>query len=729
MVLGLTIAGFLGSRLLVVPRDVSGAAAALPWIILAAGLLLAALATALGASAARRARAQEEVDRIFTLSNDLISVADFDGYFRRVNPAAERILGYTQDELLARPYFEFVHPDERETTAAEAAAIDRGKTTLAFANRYVRKDGSLRVLEWTSTPVVEERLMYGVARDVTERRQAEAELARLAGEQAALRRVATLVARGAPQTEVFDAIAQEIRQLLGNDEIRMLRYEGEWAVVVGSSTRDEDPLPTGSRRRLGGDNATSRVFRTGKPTRIDDYGNATGDVGEAVRLSGIRAVVATPIRVEGRLWGAMVTARFLDEPLPPGTESRLAEFTALMATAIANTEAHARAERLAEEQAALRRVAMLVAEGASPAAVFDAVAREMERLLDAHEVTLSRYEPGEEITVVAHRGLGARRVPPGSRLSLSGTSATALVRRTERPARLEYRKGGHGVIADVARATGLRVSVGAPIVVEGRLWGVIVAGWGSPEPPPAETEERMAQFSQLLATAIANAESRAQLMASRARLVAASDEARRRFERDLHDGVQQRLVSLALELQSAQAMAPRESKELVAQLTHITSGLGSALEDLRELSRGLHPATLSRGGLVPALRALARRSAVPVDLDLVVDGRLADHVEVAAYYVVSEALTNAAKHAQASAVQVSARTRDGTLELTIEDDGVGGADPARGSGLTGLTDRVEALGGTIRIASPPGRGTSLHVELASVVDDSEALQGDRRRVG
>jgi PAS domain S-box-containing protein len=696
----------------VVPLEsVHGAAAVLPWIILAAGFVLAGLAAALGVSAARRARAQEEVDRIFTLSSDLITVANFDGYFTRVNPAVERILGYTEEELLARPYLDLVHPDDRERTAARAAAIGQGETTLSFENRYVRKDGSYRVLEWTSTPAVEDKAIYAVARDVTDRHQAEAELARLAGEQAALRRVATLVAREAPQAEVFSAIAEGIGQLLGTEEIRMLRYEDDSAVVVSSWGTAEDIFPTGSRHPLGGDSAASRVLRTGQPARIEDYATTSGPLAESVRSTGIRSSVAVPIQVEGRLWGAVTAGTTQDEPLPPDTESRLGQFTDLMATAIANAEARAEVQRLAEEQAALRRVATLVAKGASPAAVFDAVAAEMKGLLGGDHVVVCRYEPGAELTVLAHRGSSPRKIPPGARISHAGDSVEAAVRRAERSARIESYEGARGAIAELARAAGVRVAVGAPIVVDGRLWGVVSAGWNWEESPPADTEQRMAQFAQLLDTAIANADNRAELIASRARLVAASDEARRRFERDLHDGVQQRLVSLALELQGAQAIAPREDKELIRQLAHVHQDLAGALDDLRELSRGIHPAVLSEGGLRPALRALARRSAVPVELILSVDERLADHVEVGAYYVISEALTNAAKHAQASKIEVTARVHDGTLQLRIDDDGVGGADPARGSGLTGLTDRVAALRGTIAIASPPGSGTSLRVEL------------------
>jgi signal transduction histidine kinase len=409
----------------------------------------------------------------------------------------------------------------------------------------------------------------------------------------------------------------------------------------------------------------------------------------------------------------MIVVTFNAEPFPPETETRIAQFSDLVATAIANTEARAEVERLAEEQAALRRVATLVAEGASPAAVFDAVAAETKALLGADHIVVCRYEPGAELTVLAHRGSSAQGVPPGARISHEGDSVEAAVRAAERSVRMESYEGARGVIAEQARAAGVQVAVGAPIVVDGRLWGVVSAGWDGEQSPPANTEQRMAQFAQLLDTATANADSRAELIASRARLVAASDAARRRFERDLHDGVQQRLVSLALELYGAEAIA-RKDTELVTQLAHVRQGLTGALDDLRELSRGIHPAILSEGGLVPALRALARRSAVPVELHLSVDERLADHVEVGAYYVVSEALTNAAKHARASNVEVHADMRDGRLQLTIGDDGVGGADPARGSGLTGLADRVAALGGTIAITSPPGKGTSLRVELPLV---------------
>jgi signal transduction histidine kinase len=224
----------------------------------------------------------------------------------------------------------------------------------------------------------------------------------------------------------------------------------------------------------------------------------------------------------------------------------------------------------------------------------------------------------------------------------------------------------------------------------------------------------MAEFTELVATAIANAENQTELRASRARIVAASDLARRRIERDLHDGVQQRVVSLALGLRAAESRIPSGLAEAREELTHVASGLDGLLEDLREISRGIHPAILAEGGLGPALRTLARRSPIPVDVDVGVAGRLPDRLEVAAYYAVSEALTNAAKHSQATSVRVDVETRDSTLHLSVRDDGIGGAHRAGGSGLIGLRDRVEALGGALSLRSPRGEETSIEIELPLV---------------
>jgi signal transduction histidine kinase len=252
--------------------------------------------------------------------------------------------------------------------------------------------------------------------------------------------------------------------------------------------------------------------------------------------------------------------------------------------------------------------------------------------------------------------------------------------------------------------------VASPINVGGRLWGVVNAAT-TREPFPPGTADRLADFTELVATAVGNAESRAELAASRARIVAAADETRRRIERDLHDGTQQRLVSLGLELRMAQSLVPAGLAELKTEIGRIAGELGGAVEDLREIARGIHPAILSEGGLGPAVHTLARRAAITVELEAAAITRLPEPVEVVAYYTVSEALTNATKHAHASVVSVVAREQDDRLHLTVRDDGVGGADPARGSGLIGLRDRVEALGGSFEFSSPPGQGTLIGVQL------------------
>jgi signal transduction histidine kinase len=254
-------------------------------------------------------------------------------------------------------------------------------------------------------------------------------------------------------------------------------------------------------------------------------------------------------------------------------------------------------------------------------------------------------------------------------------------------------------------------AAGTPVLVAGTLWGAMTALSPQYAPLPEGTEARMAEFTDLVGTAIANAQDRADLMASRARVVAAADDARRRLERDLHDGAQQRLVALGLHLRMADESIPPELHEPKQQLSQITSELTDVSKDLQELSRGIHPAVLSQGGLTPALRTLARRSAVSVALDLAIERRLPDDVEVAAYYVVAESLTNADKHAEASEVNVGANTDDVNLHLSIRDDGIGGADTRKGSGLIGLKDRVEAIGGDLQIVSNPGSGTSLDVTI------------------
>jgi signal transduction histidine kinase len=366
-------------------------------------------------------------------------------------------------------------------------------------------------------------------------------------------------------------------------------------------------------------------------------------------------------------------------------------------------------DRIAQEQAALRRVATLVARGAPPGDVFAVVTDEAVRLHHTNFATMSRYSPDGSATVVAASGRANEAFPVGSRWSYGGPNLHTAVFQTHRPARTDDHP--HiGSIGDAVREVGLRAGVGVPVSVEGRLWGAMILG-SHTGPMPAGTEARLAGFTELAAAAIANAEAQAALTASRARIVAASDDTRRRIERNLHDGAQQRLVSLALDLRAAKATAPPGADEHIHQLDAVAAGLEGVLEDLREIARGLHPAILAESGLQPALKTLARRSAVPVDLDVQVDRRLHDPVEIAAYYTVSEALANIAKHAHATGVDVQAVETDGVLYVRVRDDGRGGADFSNGSGLTGLKDRAEALGGHLELSSPPGAGTALEVSL------------------
>jgi len=872
-----------------------GAAAALPWIVLGVGLLLAALVWVLGVFAARREKAKAELDRLFTLTPDLIVVAGYDGYLKRVNPAFEQRLGYSEEEALARPYIEFVHPDDRARTEAETSRLRKGASTEPFEIRYLCKDRSHRWIEWTATPVQNERQIYAVGRDVTERRQAEADLRAaekrhrvLAEEQAALRRVATLVARGAPPRTVFAVVAEEVgkvipgadfalvsryhadgaaefvgtwrragepptpgqRVRLGGRNLHTLVFETQraaridrldddaaatviareqgarssagapvtvagrvWGVVIAASMLEEG-LPEGVEHRLaaftelistaiansqaredlrgaadeqaalrrvatlvaegappedvftavaaevgqllpaaefasvgrysadrtvtfagtwsrsgeifppttlslGGQNASSLVYEHQRPVRIDRYSDAS-DISEAVEATGMRSAVGAPISVAGRLWGVMVVNARNENAFPARAEQRLAEFTELVAAAIANTEARNELREVADVQAALRGIATLAAGGASSPKVFAAVAEGVQRLVPSEFVYIGRYNEDRTVTYVGAWD-GGLAVTDEVTLPLGGRNLTTMVYESGGPARLDTYENASGLAIPKAHARGITTGVGVPIAVGGRLWGVVVASVTNGKEVRPNTERRLAEFTELLATAISNAEAQAELTASRARIVTTADETRRRIERDLHDGAQQRLVSLALQLRSARATVPPELGELAGEIERAAVGLTDAVDELRELAQGIHPAVLAEGGLGPALKMLARRSSVATKLEVRLDERLPEPIEVAAYYVVSEALTNAAKHGEASVVEVHVEIADSALLVRVRDDGVGGAVLARRSGLVGVKDRVEALGGRILVESPPGAGTSIQVELPLDVGDCSAL--------
>jgi len=678
--------------------------------------------------------------------------------------------------------------------------------------------------------------------------QSREALAALAAEQAALRRVATLAAREVTPVEVLVTITEEAARALRTDAVGMLRFEPDGAAtLVAQSDTPWDPPPLGTRLALDGENVLAWVRRTGQAARMDDWAHATGAVAALADVLGVTSAVATPITVEGRLWGAMVATTNESEPLAPDIEARIGEFTELVATAIANAQSREALAELAEEQAALRRVAMLVAHDVPPSAIFAAVSEEAARVFDSGAGVL-RYENDSEVVFLSVANVD---IPVGTRWQFQEGMASAEVFRTGRPARVEevdwsavggpvgaasLRIGTQSIVgcpifvedrlwgamivsstrdrlpldmemrlerftqllataianaeANRARAqlaeeqgalhrvatlvaegvdaqaifdavcqetcqlldattvtlsgsapdglemtvaawsrsetVAVRSSLGAPIVVEGRPWGVLRAGTDRDEPFAAGTELRLARFAELIATAISNAAARSDLIASRARIVAAGDEARQRIERNLHDGTQQRLIAIGLDIQRVRATIPEDQQEARVGLERVEEDLQSVLEDLRELSRGLHPPLLARRGLRSALRALARESPIPVEIEIDLPERPPAALETAAYYVVSESLTNAIKHSQASAISIKietdhagepfavgldGRSRGVTLHATIADDGIGGADPSAGSGLTGLADRVDALGGRFDLDTPGGGGTRIKVEL------------------
>lgn len=536
----------------------TGLQSSLPWIAATWPVAVALLVLLIGRAIVGRRRAERAIERIFDLSPDMLCVTGYDGFFKRLNPAFEEMLGFSRDELLAKPFFDLVHPGDREWSRQMFELVVDVGELVRFENRFVCRDGSVRWLDWNSRPVPGERLIYAAARDITDRRTAEEDIRRA---QAAL-----------------------------------------------EASRD------------------------------------------ALQL-------------------------------------------------------------LADEQAALRRVATLVARGASPAEVFDAVTAEARRLLDAPHAVLLRYERGSTITVIAADMAPGTEIDLGLRLPIEGDSVSAQIKRTGQATGIISLEGASSPAAEILRGRGLRSTAGAPIIVEGELWGLLGFAWREAQPVLSNLEGRMTQFTKLAATAIANAHSRSELAASRARVVAAADETRRRIERDLHDGTQQRLVSLALMLRAANARVPSELGELKQALWETEQGLTAALGELQEISRGIHPAILAKGGLEPALKALARRAPVPMELQIEVHNRFPVAAEVAAYFVVSEAVANVGKHAHASAVTVEVTAYDAAIEIAVSDDGVGGADPNQGSGLLGLRDRMEALGGSLRVTSEPGGGTSLRATI------------------
>jgi len=652
-----------------------------------------------------------------------IWVVDPDGVIRFANRAAIGALGYEDaEELLGRPSHATIHyryPDGRPYPAKDCPMLlprSTGETVERDLDWFFRRDGSMFPVSYVSAPIAmsDGRGAVVAFTDIEHRWRTERILrehdAVLAAREGSLRRIASLVAGGAASSEVFGAIAREVSDVIDLPLVAVWRYEPDrMATVIAAWGEHPHPFRAGTRWPLDGPTICAQVLETGRPARIDDFAGVPGTIADAARDTRIRACAGAPIIIDGEVWGAMSADSIGPEPLPEQIEERLAEFTELVATAVANTTSREQLATLAEEQAALRRVATLVARQSPPAEIFAAVAEEVGRLVGVDDTTIFRYEDDWTATVVADRGERAVPLPIGTRMSLDGESATARVRRTGRAARMDDFANATGPLAEYTRKAGIGCTVGSPIVVDGRLWGAMIAATRSDTPFPPVTESRIREFTELVATAISNIQAHADLAASRARIAAAADEERRRVVRDLHDGAQQRLVHTVLTLKLAREALQDDEEPGPALVTEAFAHAQEAIAELRELSHGILPGALGRGGLGAGVETLVSRMPVPIECDLSVD-RLPPAVEATAYFVIAESLTNVAKHAQAHRATVRAHVQDGTLRIRIQDDGVGGARPD-GHGLVGLADRLAVLGGRLRVETPADGGTLIVADV------------------
>jgi signal transduction histidine kinase len=440
--------------------------------------------------------------------------------------------------------------------------------------------------------------------------------------------------------------------------------------------------------------------------------NTAHNAGPFVRASITDSLLSTQLFIAAAALTTMILAAVTsereraDEALRQDVARRREAEDALVASERAT-------RRLADEQMALRRIATFVAAEAPPSAVFERVTAEVGRLLCVPSARVVRYEEAAEATIVGGWSAdpGFAGMPVGARVPLDSDTVVVRVRQTGTAQRVTSYAGVGGELAERLRAVGFAASVAAPVHVGGRIWGALVVSAEDPARLPDGAEERLMAFAELVAQALANADAYEKLAASRARIVEAGDAERRRLERNLHDGAQQRLVALALNLRVVESLLSREGNGAHEMLVAAQGHLGEALLELRELARGIHPAVLTDHGLGPAVAALASRSSVPVEVTDVPEERLPERVEAAAYYIVAEAVTNVAKYADASHVTVAVRPNGDLMIVEVADDGVGGADPTSGSGLRGLADRVEALHGRLHITSPAGSGTQLTAEI------------------
>ena len=541
--------------------------------------------------------------------------------------------------------------------------------------------------------------------------QARTAFTTLADEQAALRRIAELSARGMSADDVLRAVAVEGSRLSGVDFTTVLRFEPDGSTEIVAIDGAPAGVVVGMRASAAGDGAVQQLWRMGRAARVDDLAGVAGRWPQIAHRAAFTASVAAPILLQGALWGALVVVS-RDHPLRRGIEDLLVRFADQVGIAISAVDARLRLRALADEQAALLRVAELVARGAAADEVFVAISDEASALLGELPVALMLYDDAGAV-VVATCNCPA---PVGLHVPFSAGTAIDRMYRTGRPAHMDTYEDTP--LADITREVGITSTTAVPIIVEGRVRAALVSSNVAATTRTA-VEARLAQFAELAAVAIANAETQAKLTASRARVVATADETRRRLQRDVHDGAQQRLVHAVIALKMARNTVEVDSAAS-GFVEEALTNVERASSELRDIVHGILPRSLTHGGLRIGLESLVGGVTLPVDVRVTTPPRLPTAVETTAYFIVAESLTNAVKHSRARSVSVSVDLEGDTLVIEIRDDGVGGADATRGTGLTGLLDRVDAANGSLTIISAPGEGTAVHAELP--VD----IRGDQR---
>jgi PAS domain S-box-containing protein len=603
-----------------------------------------------------------------------IAFLDPDLRFVRLNQALARTTGLSESEHLGRPIDDVWADIPKELLTRLRELLETGEPIMDFEATIGEAEGHPRYLLQSYYPVrAPDATVAGVGLivvDITERKLAELALA---------------------STEV------QLREMLETVRLIAVIVDGDTRIVYCNPYLAE--LTGWTREELLG----REWYETFEPAETENRRGFIRHIAEVAvnhnaegsiqTRSGQWRLISWNNTVVRDVHGRGVGATSIGEDI---TERRRAE-----------RELQGRAE----EQEALRRVATLVAGEAPPEHVFLSVAEEAARILGADSSAVFRFDDAQTATVVGRwdaSELGG--FPLGSSIPVGEDGALARVLRTGGPTRIDDYEGVLGELPAAMRSFGYMAAAAAPVVFANRLWGALTVAVGHRVPLPADSERRLSEFAEVLGLAVASADAREHLARSRARIVEASDEARRRLERDLHDGAQQRLVSLALMLRLAESSLSEDSAA-ASILTGASAELGHAIDELRQLARGLHPAILSDRGLDHALTALAQRMPLPVTTSSDVAGRLRPAVEVATYYVVAEGLTNVVKYAGASEAAVAVTTVDDTVVVEVADDGVGGATPSRGSGLSGLRDRVEALGGRLEVTSPLGEGTTLRAEI------------------